>query len=100
MNFIKATFADTGAVVCIGRLCFFQFRFLSCQNCLDFWNDKSNAKINYVCHGNAAYVKKLPNIESTQVDQSKVVDYLLNTEKMPGAAKARFFKSFGFQIDS
>ena len=44
--------------------------------------------------------KKLPNIESTQVDQSKVVDYLLNTEKMPGAAKARFFKSFGFQIDS
>ena len=44
--------------------------------------------------------KQLPNIESAQVDQSKVMDYLLNTEKMPSAAKARFFKSFGFQADS
>ncbi len=44
--------------------------------------------------------KRLPNIEFAQVDQSKVVDYLLNTEKMPGAAKARFFKAFGFQSDS
>ena len=44
--------------------------------------------------------KQLPNIEFAQVDQSKVVDYLLNTEKMPGAAKARFFKAFGFQSDS
>ena len=43
--------------------------------------------------------KQLPNIEFAQVDQSKVVDYLLNIEKMPGAAKARFFKAFGFQID-
>ena len=44
--------------------------------------------------------KQLPNIEFAQVDQSKVVDYLLNAEKMPGAAKARFFKSFGFRADS
>ena len=43
--------------------------------------------------------KQLPNSEFAQVDQSKIVDYLLNTEKMPGSAKARFFEAFGFKSD-
>ncbi|MEE4211290.1 MAG: hypothetical protein V2I43_18730 [Parvularcula sp.] len=42
---------------------------------------------------------QLPNIELAYVEQSKIVDYLLNTSKMPGAAKARFFMAFGFRLE-
>jgi hypothetical protein len=39
---------------------------------------------------------ELPNKENCYVDERKVTDYLLNTSRMPAAAKARFFYSCGF----
>lgn len=33
------------------------------------------------------------------MDERKVTDYLLNTSRMPAAAKARFFFSCGFSLD-
>jgi len=41
----------------------------------------------------------LPNNEHATVEHSKVSDYLLNTSKMPGAAKAKFFMAFGFRAE-
>jgi hypothetical protein len=38
-----------------------------------------------------------PDFQNALVPEAKVLDYLLNFEKMPGAAKARFFASFGFR---
>lgn len=42
---------------------------------------------------------ELPNKENCNVDERKVTDYLLNTSRMPAAAKARFFFSCGFSLD-
>lgn len=42
---------------------------------------------------------KLPNRFSAYVTQDKIQGYLLNTDKMPGAAKARFFISLGFRSE-
>lgn len=39
---------------------------------------------------------ELPNRFSAIVTQDKIQGYLLNTERMPAAAKARFFLSLGF----
>lgn len=43
---------------------------------------------------------ELPGKERCTVDQRKVTDYLLNNSRMPAAAKARFFFSCGFTLDS
>jgi hypothetical protein len=43
---------------------------------------------------------KLPNRFSAFVTQDKITGYLLNTDKMPAAAKARFFISLGFRPDA
>ena len=40
----------------------------------------------------------LPNSENAVVSARKIREYLLNPEKMPGSAKARYFKSFGFEL--
>jgi hypothetical protein len=42
---------------------------------------------------------ELPGKENCYVDERKVTDYLLNTTRMPTAAKARFFFSCGFTSD-
>ena len=42
---------------------------------------------------------ELPNKGNCGVDERKVTDYLLSTSRMPAAAKARFFFSFGFTIE-
>lgn len=42
----------------------------------------------------------LPRHELAHVDQEKIVGYLLNTGKLPGAAKARFFLAFGFRVEA
>ncbi len=39
---------------------------------------------------------ELPGKENCRVEKRKVTDYLLNTSRMPAAAKARFFLSCGF----
>lgn len=39
---------------------------------------------------------RVPNIENARVDQTKIEDYLLCPSHADGAAKARFFVSFGF----
>ena len=39
----------------------------------------------------------LPNAEQARVELGKVRDYLLNVAHPDGAAKARFFMSFGFR---
>jgi len=39
----------------------------------------------------------LPNVDSAIVERSKIVDYLLASEKNTG--KAEFFTSFGFRIE-
>ena len=39
---------------------------------------------------------ELPGKEQCLVDEKKVTEYLLNTVRMPAAAKARFFLSCGF----
>lgn len=41
---------------------------------------------------------ELPGKENCYVDERKVTDYLLNTSRMPAAAKARFFFSCGFTL--
>ena len=43
---------------------------------------------------------ELPGKDECIVDERKVVDYLLNTSRMPAAAKARFFFSCGFQAET
>ena len=40
---------------------------------------------------------KLPNAELAQVAETKVTQYLLSTDRNPGAAKARYFMAFGFR---
>jgi len=42
---------------------------------------------------------ELPGKENCFVDKRKVTEYLLNTTRMPAAAKARFFYSCGFTLD-
>jgi len=42
---------------------------------------------------------KLPNAGRAHVDRAKVTDYLLSATHPIGAAKARFFVSFGFSSD-
>lgn len=42
----------------------------------------------------------MPRKDECIVDERKVVDYLLNTLRMPAAAKARFFFSCGFQAET
>jgi len=44
--------------------------------------------------------KTLPNSDLALVEKEKIIAYLLNQEKMPAAAKARFFFSFGFSKDT
>lgn len=39
----------------------------------------------------------LPNADRARVEQSKIVEYLLNREHPDGGSKARFFERFGFQ---
>jgi hypothetical protein len=43
---------------------------------------------------------ELPLKEQCLVDERKVTEYLLNTSRMPAAAKARFFLSCGFRLDA
>ena len=43
---------------------------------------------------------KLPNTENLLVEREKIVDYLLNLLHRYGASKARFFISFGFQLEA
>lgn len=40
---------------------------------------------------------KLPNARLALVQQEKITGYLLNTEHLYGASKARFFVGFGFR---
>ena len=40
---------------------------------------------------------KLPNARRARIDQSKVVEYLLNHEHPDGRSKAAFFERFGFR---
>jgi hypothetical protein len=42
---------------------------------------------------------ELPGKESCIVEKLKVTEYLLNTSRMPAAAKARFFLASGFRSD-
>ena len=44
-------------------------------------------------------MSRMPNSEVCIVEERKVRDYLLNTTRMPAAAKARFFLSCGFSDD-
>ena len=39
---------------------------------------------------------KLPNAHLALVEREKITEYLLNTEHLYGASKARFFSQFGF----
>ena len=39
---------------------------------------------------------RIPNIDKARVDQAKIEEYLLCPTHPDGAAKARFFASFGF----
>jgi hypothetical protein len=39
---------------------------------------------------------KLPNKENARIDRTKIVDYLLAVDHQEGAAKAAFFRRFGF----
>ncbi len=41
----------------------------------------------------------LPNAEMLVVEREKLVDYLLNSSHRLGAAKARFFRAFGFRVE-
>jgi hypothetical protein len=43
---------------------------------------------------------KLPNSEKARVAEQKLRDYLLSTTHPVGAAKARFFRSFGYKDDN
>ena len=43
---------------------------------------------------------KLPNAQLAVVEREKVADYLLELTHRYGASKARFFSSFGFDVDS
>jgi hypothetical protein len=40
---------------------------------------------------------KLPNARRARVEQSKIVEYLLNHEHPDGRSKAAFFERFGFR---
>lgn len=41
---------------------------------------------------------KLPHADLATVEQAKIVDYLLNPTHRYGAAKAKFFAQFGFEL--
>ena len=43
---------------------------------------------------------RLPNASQLIVEAEKILDYLLNPMHRYGAAKARFFTSFGFRADA
>lgn len=40
--------------------------------------------------------ERLPQGDALRVEESKIVDYLLNHEHPDGASKAKFFSAFGF----
>ena len=42
---------------------------------------------------------RLPCIENAHIDREKVTGYLLCLDRLPAAAKARFFTAFGFRSD-
>ena len=42
---------------------------------------------------------KLPNVSSWRVDREKIEGYLLCPAHPDGAAKARFFRRFGFRVE-
>lgn len=41
--------------------------------------------------------KKLPQTDALQVDESKVVEYLLNLKHPKGGSKAKYFRNRGFK---
>ena len=41
---------------------------------------------------------RLPKAEQATVDREKITEYLLNPSHLYGAAKARFFGQFGFEL--
>jgi hypothetical protein len=43
---------------------------------------------------------KLPNANSAIVDHEKITEYLLNPAHRYGSSKARFFRSFGFNVET
>jgi hypothetical protein len=43
---------------------------------------------------------KLPNASQLIVERDKVLDYLLNPLHRYGVAKERFFRAFGFKVDT
>ena len=43
---------------------------------------------------------KLPHYEKAVVPRAKVTDYLLSSSRPDGRGKARFFRSFGFSVES
>jgi len=43
---------------------------------------------------------KLPNAHLALVEREKITEYLLNTEHVYGASKARFFSAFGFDAEA
>ncbi|MGC6455981.1 MAG: DUF6883 domain-containing protein [Coraliomargaritaceae bacterium] len=45
-------------------------------------------------------MKHLPHKEDCFVEEQKIKEYLLNTTRMPGAAKAKFFQPFGFSSEN
>jgi hypothetical protein len=42
---------------------------------------------------------KLPNADRARVDREKITEYLLCASHPDGASKARFFSSFGFDVE-
>ncbi len=42
----------------------------------------------------------LPNAHLALVEREKITEYLLNTEHLYGASKARFFSAFGFDAEA
>ncbi len=42
----------------------------------------------------------LPNADIAHIDQTKIVDYLLDPEHREGVGKARFFVRFGFTVNA
>lgn len=42
----------------------------------------------------------LPNVETAEIAERKITEYLLNPMHPDGESKARFFASLGFSIDA
>jgi hypothetical protein len=43
-------------------------------------------------------MSQLPRVANATLDDRKIIQYLLNTAHTTGAAKAKFFMSFGFSL--